>query len=67
MYVTHTEFQQSVVVLVEKLPSFVKLAFPFRKPIFGEVCCFFDLANLLSESSLVAWLWFIYFNMEPDY
>ena len=52
------EFEQNV---VKKLPSFVKLVSPFRKPykqhIFGEVCCLFDLVHLLIESSLVAWLW----------
>ena len=46
------EFEQNV---VEKLPFFVKLVSPFRKTsIFGEVCCFFGLAHLLIESSLVA-------------
>ena len=43
--------QQSV---VEKLPSFVKLVSPFRKPINQhiisvEVCCFFDLTHLSAQ------------------
>ena len=63
VYLTHKvqrvliEFEQNV---VEQLPSFAKLVSPFRKPRnqhFGEVCCFFDFAHLLIESSLVAQLW----------
>ena len=59
VYVTQKVQGVLRIYVVEKLPSFVKLVSPFRKPIniFGEVCCFFNLAHLLIESSLVAWLW----------
>ena len=48
--------------LVEKLPSFVKLVSPFRKPIYSAflvrfVVSFFDPTQLPLDSSLVAWLW----------
>ena len=52
--------------VVEKLPSFVKLISPFRKPIYinqhildVDICCFFDLdhlIHLLMESSLIGWM-----------
>ena len=51
--------------IVEKLPSFVKIASPFKKPILYKsaflvgLICFCDLTHLLlaSQESVVAWLW----------
>ena len=48
------EFERNV---VEKLPTSVILVSPFRKPKNQDFYCFFGLAYLLIESSLVAWLW----------